>query len=210
MSEIEFTPWPKIARLYRDCVITEKLDGTNAAVGVTQVAGYTDTPHPLGTYVTVDGSGHYLVHAQSRTRLITPEQDNFGFARWVRDNAEGLARALGTGLHFGEYWGSGIQRGYGLVKGEKRFSLFNTPRYTKPEFDLTQVPNLGTVPVLYHGVFNTHTVDHQIEILRRTGSIAAPGFMSPEGVVTFHIASGTAFKTTLEGDEKPKGSNELG
>ena len=29
-----FQGWPKIARLNRDIIITEKLDGTNAAIGV--------------------------------------------------------------------------------------------------------------------------------------------------------------------------------
>jgi hypothetical protein len=30
--EIEFQPFAKIARLSRECVITEKIDGTNAQV----------------------------------------------------------------------------------------------------------------------------------------------------------------------------------
>jgi hypothetical protein len=63
----EFKPWPKIARLNRDITITEKIDGTNAAVIVTE-----------------EGE----VAAQSRTRIITPDADNFGFARWVAEHAE--------------------------------------------------------------------------------------------------------------------------
>ena len=35
MSDLTFEAWPKIARLNRDCIITEKIDGTNAAVIVT-------------------------------------------------------------------------------------------------------------------------------------------------------------------------------
>ena len=34
---------------------------------------------------------------------------------------------LVPGRHFGEWWGSGIQRGYGL--DEKTFSLFNAYRW---------------------------------------------------------------------------------
>ncbi len=60
----------------------------------------------------------------SRTRWITAQDDNHGFARWVEGNKQELLK-LGAGRHFGEWWGSGIQRGYGLQKGEKRFSLFN-------------------------------------------------------------------------------------
>lgn len=75
-----FIPFDKIPRLKRGCVITEKIDGTNAQVVVGE-----------------DGS----VRAGSRKRWITPEDDNFGFAAWVRRNEEEL-RELGPGQHFGE------------------------------------------------------------------------------------------------------------
>lgn len=184
MVEIEFEAWPKIARLNRQMQVSEKIDGTNAAVIVTQ-----------------DGE----VAAQSRTRLITPEQDNFGFARWVSENAETLAATLGPGRHFGEWWGSGIQRGYGLSKGEKRFSLFNVNRYK--DVDFSALENVALVPVLYTGLFDTEEVADQVQYLRDNGSVAAPGFMKPEGVVVFHIAAQTAFKVTLEKDESPKGQD---
>ncbi|HLE80817.1 MAG TPA: RNA ligase family protein, partial [Dehalococcoidia bacterium] len=104
-SDLEdFQEFGKIYRLSRDCIITEKIDGTNAQVVVLE-----------------DGR----VLAGSRNRWITPEADNFGFARWVKEHEEEL-RSLGPGRHYGEWWGSGIQRGYGLK--EKRFSLFNVSR----------------------------------------------------------------------------------
>lgn len=196
MSAPEFQPWPKIARLNRDIIITEKIDGTNAAIGITE-----------------DGE----VYAQSRTRIITPEDDNFGFAKWVADCADSLALALGPGLHFGEWWGSGIQRGYGL--SDKRFSLFNTSRWG-PLFDIDPNPwaelgldRMGIVPVLYEGDFAGFGYidfpwDGALDTLRTFGSVAAPGFMKPEGVVVYHTAARTMFKVTLEGDEKPKGSTE--
>ena len=182
MTELTFEAWPKIARLNRDCVITEKIDGTNAAV-----------------IVTPDGG----IGAQSRSRLITPDDDNFGFARWVYENSEPLALALGPGRHFGEWWGSGIQRGYGLAKGEKRFSLFNVNRYAAVDFD--DLPGVSLVPTLYSGPFTTHTVSRVVAELRQGGSVAAPGFMRPEGVVVFHTAAQTVFKVTVEKDEAPKG-----
>lgn len=180
MIDLTFEPWPKIARLNRDCIITEKIDGTNAAVIVTE-----------------DGR----VGAQSRTRLITPDADNFGFARWVHDNAEALAATLGPGRHFGEWWGQGIQRKYGL--DHKRFSLFNVNRYGA--LDLSELPNVSLVPTLYTGPFDTDVVGSEVDRLRRLGSIAAPGFDRPEGVVVFHVAAQTVFKVTCEGDEAPKG-----
>lgn len=177
----QFAPFPKIARLNRDCVITEKLDGTNAQV-------------------IVDHDG--TVRAASRTRLISPGADNFGFAIWVLQNEEKLRR-LGPGRHFGEWWGTGIQRKYNLA--EKRFSLFNVHKWEEglPE-GLPE--NVGVVPVLYRGPFRTSAVAAALNDLKIGGSKAAPGFMSPEGVVIFHTASSTLYKVTLEGDEQPKSS----
>lgn len=176
---VEFQAFPKIPRLFRDIVITEKIDGTNAAVGVTD-----------------DGE----VYAQSRKRLITPDDDNFGFAHWVSEHADELRVLLGPGLHFGEWWGSGIQRGYGLQKGEKRFSLFNVKRWA----ELEPAFGLGVVPVLYEGPNDEAAVRDVVEELRQWGSRVTPGFMDPEGIIVYHTASNHVYKVTLENDESPK------
>ena len=176
---MEFKEFSKIARLSRDCVITEKLDGTNASV-----------------YIGEDGE--FLTG--SRNRWITPEGDNFGFSRWAHEHKDELL-LLGPGHHFGEWWGSGVQRGYGLPKGEKRFSLFNTARW---EDDAARPKCCHVVPVLYKGPFSSAAADDMIEWLRNNGSAAAPGFMKPEGVIIWHSASRTLFKKTIEGDEAPK------
>lgn len=172
-----FQAFEKIPRLRgQGCTITEKLDGTNAQV-----------------YVSDDLS---VVAAGSRNRWIAPEDDNFGFARWVAEHADEL-RGLGPGRHFGEWWGAGIQRRYGLA--EKRFSLFNVGRWGGA--DRERLPAcVGLVPVLYQGAFSTDVVEQQLERLRTGGSVAAPGFMQPEGVVVCHHASRQLFKRTLDGD----------
>lgn len=180
MSDVEFVPFPKIARLNREVVVTEKIDGTNAQV-----------------YVGEDGS----VRAGSRSRWITVAEDNFGFARWVADHAEEL-KALGPGAHFGEWWGAGIQRRYGL--DHNRFSLFNVHRWG----DGSATPRPAcchVVPVLGRGLGLELLALNALQELRDKGSFAAPGFMKPEGVVIFHTASAQLFKATLEKDEEPKG-----
>ncbi len=133
MTNAVFTPFPKIARLNREIVVSEKIDGTNACVQVLE-----------------DGT----VLAQSRTRFITPENDNYGFARWVRENEDELRAGLGFGTHFGEWWGRGIQRGYGV--DDKRFSLFNTQRWTD---DALRPACCGVVPVLYAGLFDEKVIN---------------------------------------------------
>ena len=190
---IEFAPWPKTPRLFRDVVITEKIDGTNAAVHIAEAG-------PAGG-IHVDG-GVYQIGAQSRKRLISPLDDNFGFASWVAKNADGLVRALGVGVHYGEWWGSGIQCGYGLPAGDKRFSLFNVNRWIGTEF---MVPGLGVVPLLYEGPLVLTVVDDCLGELRQNGSHAAPGYTHPEGVIVWHTAARQAFKVLLDNDALPKG-----
>ncbi len=172
---MQFVEFPKIYRLNRAVIVTEKIDGTNACVIVGE-----------------DGQ----VGAQSRSRIITPEDDNFGFAGWVRDNADAL-RELGPGHHFGEWWGSGIQRGYGL--SERRFSLFNTSRWT-----YTRPACCHVVPIVARGV-SFGCVHYAMMQLRESGSVAVPGFMRPEGVVAYHAQGNILLKATLERDEEPKG-----
>lgn len=174
-----FTEFVKIYRLSRDMIVTEKLDGTNASI-------------------TIDLDGQ--IRAGSRNRYITPKDDNFGFARWVEEHAEEL-QLLGPGQHFGEWWGRGIQRGYGLA--EKRFSLFNVTRWGDPA---TRPACVGVVPVLHTGLFDTGEVDRVLANLAREGSAAAPGFPQPEGVVVFHVPSGALFKKTLDKNDGHKGT----
>lgn len=228
IAGLTFVEWPKIARLNRDVVVTEKIDGTNAAVGVT-----------------ADGR----VYAQSRNRILTVGNDNFGFAAWVKRHEQTLAKLLGIGLHFGEWWGVGIGRGYDL--SERRFSLFNVAKWAADSTTLLAFANarlngcaIDTVPVLYSGpwtaVLGYHdaTADvapgerawltpeqmggwegvqdqpnprprfapnFELEWLKRVGSQAAPGYMNPEGIVVFHRASGTLLKATIENDAEWKG-----
>ncbi|KAK1548362.1 hypothetical protein Q3G72_018654 [Acer saccharum] len=141
-------PWPKIPRLFRDIEITEKIDGTNAAIHIV---------HSPGGEVVDGGMVGALVHgefygiaAQSRTRLITPDADNYGFAAYVNANAEALVELLGPGLHFGEWYGKGIQRGYGL--DERRFALFNASRWEGLQgAPLAKDLGVDVVPVLFRG-----------------------------------------------------------
>ena len=193
----EFIEFPKISRLSREVIITEKIDGTNAQIHITP-------------------DGQFFVG--SRSRWITPEQDNYGFARWAFDRRDELIK-LGPGRHFGEWWGGGIQRGYGLAKDDKRWSLFNTVRWCPHGLPPQQIQSAdprivkfqdvlpeccSLVLVLYRGVFQTSVCEGLLTALKNEGSKAAPGFMRPEGIVVFHTAANIAFKKTIEKDEMPK------
>jgi hypothetical protein len=202
---MEFVPFPKVPRLKRDCVITEKIDGTNAQINITAIdLGALRTAQFDSTVLHTwsDDTFLYEMRAGSRTRWIVPGDDNYGFAGWVKQNAEELTK-LGEGSHFGEWWGAGIQRRYGLTGSDKRFSLFNVHRW---ENELSGRPACcSVVPVLYRGEFTTDASDMALAMLEFVGSRAAPGFMDPEGIIVFHAASRTMFKRTVKKDEEPKG-----
>lgn len=134
---MEFRPFPSISRLSRDIVVTEKLDGTNALVAIGE-------------------NGEFATG--SRSRWITPEDDNFGFSRWAHAHKDELME-LGPGYHYGEWWGSGIQRTYGLK--EKRFSLFNVHRWGE-----NRPSCCGVVPTLYTGPFSILKIDECLEQLK--------------------------------------------
>lgn len=175
---IPFETFPKIPRWKGAGVcITEKIDGTNAQIYVPEEGG----PLQFG----------------SRNRWVSPENDNQGFARWGVEHEEEL-RKLGPGRHYGEWWGKGIQRGYNQI--EKRFSLFNTERWNKDNPNRPEC--CGVVPELYRGELKADTIEGLMEALRKTGSIAAPGYPYPEGIVIYHYAGRNLYKYTLEGDHK--------
>ena len=178
-TTVPFEKFGSIPRLMREMCISEKIDGTNAAVFVP------------------DDPAEVLL-AQSRNRWITPADDNAGFARWVADHAEELRVGLGPGRHFGEWWGCGIQRGYG--GHPKTFSLFNAGRWTSEDGTSLAPACCSVVPVLYRGPFSTVTVTEVLAALQASGSHAAPGFMDPEGIVVWHEAARQLFKMTLGND----------
>lgn len=183
---IPFVGFPKIPRFNRDIIITEKIDGTNAQIYISEDL----SPIVLKSERVVP----FLVG--SRTRWILPDSDNYGFAKWAYENVDSLME-LGPGHHFGEWWGQGIQRKYDLK--EKRFSLFNVTRWAVDKPSVCHV-----VPLLYQGPFSQEIILDIVDGLKLLGSQAAPGFMKPEGICIFHTASHTVFKVTCENDETYK------
>jgi len=188
---MEFEKFPSLARLRRGCVITEKIDGTNAQICFSE-------------------DGDILVG--SRKRQIFPEGtpfepkgcDNQGFAGWVYEHRTELFEFLGEGRHYGEWAGQGIQRRYGL--DHKRFYLFNSGRWNPAEIPASLFDDgLDVVPVLFEGDFSTERIDTVFEQLRLMGSSVNPGFDNPEGIVVYHVASRTSYKLTFEHDDEGKG-----
>jgi len=112
-----------------------KLHGTNAAVRVDK----------------------YGVHAQSRSRDITPDMDNAGFAAWVKANEDAwlhTSRADDPPItFFGEWAGKGIQKGDAVCNlDDKYFFIFAVEitdvMYVDPVMIEDMIPDLDDVLVL--------------------------------------------------------------
>jgi len=166
----EFKPWPKIGREAPFVVtISEKINGTNACIII---------------------EGGEIVGIQSRKRLITANDDNYGFAGWVHRNNDDLL-SLGDGYHYGEWAGEGIQKNPHNLD-EKMFFLFNTFRWGD------QNPNrpkcCKVVPVLYMGVLTPTTIPTLLQDLQDNAGVGE----TPEGLVCYYHAFRTYTKHTIK------------
>lgn len=171
---MDFKKFDKIIKLDKCFMaITQKLHGTNASV-------------------IINKSG--TVQAASRNRLITPEDDNYGFANWVKDNEESLKEYLGEGQHYGEWVGKGINSTEGF-EDTRRFVLFDFWKYDKQ----TLPKDVLLVPVLYFGELDLAKVEETMEDLKENGSKLVEGFMAVEGVVV--SINGHRFKKTFKAEE---------
>jgi hypothetical protein len=91
-----------------------KLHGTNAAVGF-------------------DENGEMFF--QSRNQLISPEQDNAGFARWASAN-QNVFPKLKSAVIYGEWCGQGVMGGTGISQLPKMFipfAILSGDRWWSPE-----------------------------------------------------------------------------
>lgn len=98
-----------------------KLDGTNSAIVIPLYETYNE------------------IYAQSRNRVITPDNDNAGFAKWVEENKKEIHQAFATDIEdelgawdsethvvvYGEWCGKGIQKGTAINQLEKMFVVFD-------------------------------------------------------------------------------------
>jgi hypothetical protein len=198
----EFKPIP---RLSRECIVSEKIDGTSCQVLIVP-ENWADGKE---AWAAPADSATCMFLVGSRTRYITPADDNYGFAAWTHAHREELIWGLGHGRYFGEWMGLGINRNYGLK--EKRWYLFNTNRWG-PTRDLAKYPDdkpecCSVVPVLWQGDFRTERILGVMDVLQAHGSYAVPGYMNPEGIVIYHVGKGGSyFKKTFIGDADGKGS----
>lgn len=162
MFEPAFKAFSKIDKFNTPgMMITQKIHGTNAVFCI-----YKDENNEL------------KIKAGSRSRWLSIGDDNFGFCKFIMDNAQEFIEKFEEGYHYGEWAGPGINSGEGLT--EKTLVLFCPGRYSRIE----QLPkNVMIVPVLEYTRFSEQTIKETFDKLKNTGSQLVPGFMRPEGIV---------------------------
>lgn len=157
----EFKSFNKILHISKlEMSITQKIHGTNAQV-----------------YIYKDEKEKLQIQAGSRSRWLTIEDDNHGFANFIENNKDEFIEKLGEGRHYGEWCGTGINAGEGLK--EKKLCLFNWHRWIGKS-----LPTRTTVvPILYNGHLSLDAIVDTMDKLKLNGSFLVPGYMKPEGIV---------------------------
>ncbi len=234
MSTANYSSFPSIERLENIyCIISEKVDGTNGLIEIhnpgSGCSSEQCTAFPCGVK---DCSEEPVIKFGSRNRYITFNDDNAGFANFFRhyearfkDVAADIVlkelKVSGETLTecqeqyplriYGEWFGSGIQRGYGLK--DKFFMPFST--FYAEKLIEYQVPNIVKPNIMYTGKFSQEIANTCMQTLTN-GSLVIPEFKRPEGIVIHFPKYNFRLKQTFEGskweqnipkaehDEKPK------
>lgn len=173
-----FKPWPKIGRYTNNkIIISEKMDGTN------------------GCFIIKNGE---VVGCQSRNRLLSINDDNMGFAKWVDQNKNTL-KIFPDGYYYGEWCGPGIQKNPHNLD-EKTFFMFPTgvTKFLDPLKNLLPTSTLKFVNILYSGVYTSTIVDKTMSEL--AANAKRKGY-KPEGVVIYSISNNVFQKATFENPE---------
>lgn len=134
------------------------------------------TPKIHGTNGGVIVSKSNEVYAQSRSSIITPENDNCGFAAWVSrpDVTEWFIEtkhlnfgSSSTAIFYGEWFGPGIQRGVGVsLIPNKSFAIFDAGVLYDSESSYEYKPVIGVnEPSLnIYNIFNFGVYSQEIDL----------------------------------------------
>ena len=195
MSTVNYNSFPSIERLENIyCIISEKIDGTNSLIEINETN----------------------VRFGSRNRYISFSDDNAGFANFFKDyeaRFEDAAKDITTDESYplriyGEWFGCGIQRGYGLK--DKFFMPFNS--FYSEKLIEYQVPNVIAPNIMYTGKFSMEVVDTCMQQLKLNGSGVVKDYKQPEGIVIFFPKYNFRLKETFDGakwkDALPKSEHD--
>lgn len=139
-------------------------DGT-LPLPVVSFVGY-EKQHGTNSAVVVDKDCNW--YCQSRERIITPEDDNAGFARWFKENGyKGFFNIREVGdivtnlcneqklIVFGEWAGGSIQKGVALNQLPKMFIIFGAKIVSGEDEELEHIwIDSSQMSFEEHGIYN--------------------------------------------------------
>ena len=120
VKKLPFIKWTSIELLHN---VKRELDARNQAFQLTYHAKVKLHGTNAGVQITPSGE----VVAQKRSQIITSKADNAGFAAWVEKNISYFSQLKGNShlTIFGEWCGSGIQKGVAISQLERKvFAVF--------------------------------------------------------------------------------------
>jgi len=150
---MKFMPWPEIEGFHNIRKFIRVDPGEwwhkRELLAGTSVVSYKAKVKLHGTNAAVRISADGTVTAQSRTNIITPENDNAGFARWVKANEAEWKKTAAVPsktdpadhylnmVFFGEWIGPGIQKNVAVSEiPKKSFAVFAMKILGKDEEEL--------------------------------------------------------------------------
>ena len=153
---IHHIPWPSIENFYTLRLNLLKYKDVLLKNGSNIVYAAKIKLHGTNAAVRIDPDG--IVTAFSRSRIITPQQDNCGFAEWVESKREYFAKLADDKpfVIYGEWCGPGIQKGVAINEIPNRiFAVFGIRRIDNDVFEshpfvleniLYGIPDLYVLP----------------------------------------------------------------
>lgn len=222
MSTVSYPSFSSIERLENIyCVISEKIDGTNGLIQIDYKYDWNGQRYD-----------DHLVQFGSRNRYITTTDDNAGFANYFTPHIASICTLAESLINYGdndnpkqdwpiyiygEWFGKGIQRGYGL--DEKYFMPFSS--FYAEHMIKAGIPNIMMPNIMYTGKFSLEVVDNCMNRLTSGGfHTLITNYDYPEGVVIYFPKYNFRLKQTFEGskwernitkpehDKKPKFQKE--
>lgn len=146
-----------------------------------ETLGYRGTVKLHGTNAGLVRSPEGVLSVQSRNRVITPDDDNAGFAAYIASLDDGYLRAAvpeGSAL-YGEWVGPGIQKGTALSQlPERKFVVFDR-YYFGARHGVMQGRRLAS-PTMPEGPFDSVDVYFGTTVDFVTGDIGPAEFLTEE------------------------------
>ena len=161
--------WPEIVSFHNLRKQLGVIPAHDPGLGKISKVNYRSKIKLHGTNAGIQHHSDGSVVAQSRTTILSPTQDNFGFGKWVKENEEYWTVNNSTGHYrsgliiFGEWAGSGVNKDDVAISSlpQKIFVVFAAQKMDDPTYFITEPELLSE---MVKGIPNTYVLPWHKEI----------------------------------------------